>query len=110
MGRELIDAFDRVDNDNDVRAIIVTGEGLAFCAGADLSSGADIFDRDAQRGHVKRLPDGTADYGDPKVRDSGGQLTVRIFKTSQTYYSCGERAGRWHGRDHVACDEHPHRV
>ena len=58
MQQELIDAFDRADRDDDVRAVIVTGAGRAFCAGADLSSGADTFDRDARRGPVRRLPDG----------------------------------------------------
>lgn len=80
MERELIDAFDRVDHDNDVRAIIVTGEGRAFCAGADLSAGAGTFDYDARRGPVKRLPDGAVDYSDPMVSDSGGKLTLRIFR------------------------------
>ena len=40
MMMEMIDAFDRADADDDVRAIIVTGEGKAFCAGADLSAGS----------------------------------------------------------------------
>ena len=80
MQKELIDAFDRADQDDDVRAIIVTGAGRAFCAGADLSSGADTFDRDAKRGPVKRLADGKVDYSDPNVRDGGGQVTLRIFK------------------------------
>ena len=44
MGRELIEAFDRADADDDVRAIIVTGEGRGFCAGADLGGGGDTFD------------------------------------------------------------------
>ena len=55
MQQELIDAFDAADKDDNVRAIIVTGAGRGFCAGADLSSGADTFDRDARRGPVKRL-------------------------------------------------------
>ena len=80
MMRELIEAFDAADKDDDIRAIIVTGAGRAFCAGADLSSGANTFDRDAQRGPVKRLPDGRVDYSDPNARDGGGQLTLRIFK------------------------------
>jgi enoyl-CoA hydratase/carnithine racemase len=80
MMRELIEAFDTADSDDDIRAIIVTGAGRAFCAGADLSSGADTFDRDAQRGLVKRLADGRVDYSDPNTRDGGGQLTLRIFK------------------------------
>ena len=38
MGRELIEAFDRADADDDVRVIIVTGEGRGFCAGCRLGS------------------------------------------------------------------------
>ena len=80
MQQELIDAFDAADKDDDIRAIIVTGAGRGFCAGADLSSGANTFDRDARRGPVKRLADGKVDYSDPQVRDGGGQVTLRIFK------------------------------
>ncbi len=40
MMNELIDAFDKADADDNVRAIIVTGAGRGFCAGADLSSGS----------------------------------------------------------------------
>ena len=80
MQQELIDAFDAADKDDNVRAIIVTGAGRGFCAGADLSSGANTFDRDARRGPVKRLADGKVDYSDAQVRDGGGQVTLRIFK------------------------------
>ena len=80
MQKELIDAFDQADKDDNIRAIIVTGAGRGFCAGADLSSGADTFDRDARRGPVKRLANGSVDYSDPNVRDGGGQVTLRIFK------------------------------
>ena len=81
MQQELIDAFDAADADDNVRAIIVTGEGRGFCAGADLSAGADTFDRDARRGPVRRLASGQVDYSDPQVRDGGGQVTLRIFKS-----------------------------
>ena len=80
MMNELIDAFDKADTDDNVRAIIVTGEGRAFCAGADLSSGGDTFDRDAKRGPARRLANGDVDYSDPGIRDGGGQVTLRIFK------------------------------
>jgi enoyl-CoA hydratase/carnithine racemase len=43
MGRELAQAFDQADSDDAVRVIIVTGAGRAFCAGADISGGADSF-------------------------------------------------------------------
>ncbi|MDI3567177.1 crotonase/enoyl-CoA hydratase family protein [Bradyrhizobium sp. Arg816] len=79
MARELIDAFNRADTDDDVGAIIVTGKGRAFCAGADLSSGGDAFDVGAHREHVSQS-DGTVDYSDPNLRDIGGELTLRIFK------------------------------
>ena len=81
MQAEMIDAFDRSDKDDDIRVVIVTGAGRGFCAGADLSSGADTFDRDAKRGPVKRLDNGDIDYSDPQVRDGGGQVTLRIFKS-----------------------------
>jgi enoyl-CoA hydratase/carnithine racemase len=67
MGRELIEAFDRADADDDVRAIIVTGEGRGFCAGADLAGGGDTFDwRDRQE-------------ADEIPRDLGGRVALRIF-------------------------------
>src|SRR5712672_1501714 len=56
MMMELIDAFDQADADDDVRAVIVTGAGRGFCAGADLSGGGATFDTDAQG--AKREPTG----------------------------------------------------
>jgi enoyl-CoA hydratase/carnithine racemase len=71
MGRELIEAFDRADADDDVRAIIVTGEGRGFCAGADLAAGGSTFDwRDRQK--VDEIP-----------RDGGGQVALRIFELTK---------------------------
>src|SRR4051795_3942066 len=67
MADELIAAFDRADADDDVRVVIVTGAGRAFCAGADLEAGAETF---AWSGHE----DAGAAPPDP-----GGQLTLRIF-------------------------------
>src|SRR3954464_42859 len=67
MKDELIAAFDQADADDEVRAVIVTGEGRGFCAGADLQSGGETFDYRA-RGVADEVP-----------RDGGGQVTLRIF-------------------------------
>lgn len=50
MGAEITDAFQRADADDDVRAVIVTGSGRAFCAGADVSGGAASFDTSGKHG------------------------------------------------------------
>jgi enoyl-CoA hydratase/carnithine racemase len=71
MRQEFIEAFDRADEDDDVRAIIVTGEGRGFCAGADLTSGADTFDREGGGNTID------------EHRDSGGLLTLRIFESKK---------------------------
>ena len=81
MIRELIDAFDTADADDAVRAIIVTGAGRAFCAGADLSGGGRTFDREARadRPPVPNGPDGKPDLSHDSARDGGGRITLRIF-------------------------------
>lgn len=78
MMAEMIGAFDRVDADDDVRAVIVTGEGRAFCAGADLSAGAEGFITEG--GEDLLNDDGTFNYGASAARDGGGRLTLRIFR------------------------------
>jgi enoyl-CoA hydratase/carnithine racemase len=67
MMNELIAAFDASDADDDVRAVIVTGEGRGFCAGADLASGGETFDYRA-RGVTDEVP-----------RDGGGRVVLRIY-------------------------------
>src|SRR5689334_24867264 len=67
MMSEMIDAFDKADADDNVRAVIVTGAARGFCAGAELSPGANTFDRDARRGPLKRGADGNVHYSDPQV-------------------------------------------
>nr|WP_314437244.1 crotonase/enoyl-CoA hydratase family protein [uncultured Brevundimonas sp.] len=77
---ELIKAFDVTDADDEVRAVIVTGAGRAFCAGADLSGGKDIFDKSTRAGNPQR-PDGTFDYDLETARDGGGLLALRIYRS-----------------------------
>ena len=69
MGQELITAFDAADADAAVRAIIVTGAGRGFCAGADLAAGGETFDF-RRRGETDAVP-----------RDGGGRFTLRVFES-----------------------------
>jgi enoyl-CoA hydratase/carnithine racemase len=85
MLTEMVDALDRADADDGIRAIIVTGAGRAFCAGADLSAGGRTFDYEAraERLGYKTSPiaaDGTVDWSHEGVRDGGGRLTLRLFQ------------------------------
>ncbi len=73
MMNEIIAAFDEIDADDDVRAVVVTGSGRAFCAGADLSSGGDTF---AKGGSDVQTPVGVP-------RDGGGLTTLRIFESTK---------------------------
>jgi len=81
MIREFIDAIDVADADDAARAVIVTGAGRAFCAGADLSTGARTFDREARadRPPVPDGPDGKPDLSHDNARDGGGRMTLRLF-------------------------------
>lgn len=95
MLKEMIDAFDRADADDEIRAIIVTGSGdRAFCAGADLSAGADTFNyealskqpveeganpsREGAEGAISA--DGSINWSHAAVRDGGGKLSLRIYQ------------------------------
>lgn len=73
MMAELIDAFDRIDADDEVRAVVVTGEGRGFCAGAELGdAGGDTFDAGARGRDPERVN-----------RDGGGQVSLRIFESTK---------------------------
>jgi enoyl-CoA hydratase/carnithine racemase len=73
MRHSLLAAFDQADADDDVRAVIVTGAGRAFCAGADLSKGAETFDYE-KRGELR---------DDGLNRDGGGLVTLRIYASKK---------------------------
>jgi enoyl-CoA hydratase/carnithine racemase len=81
MMDEMIDAFNRSDADDNVRAVIITGAGRGFCAGADLSQGAKTFDYDqrSDRQSVGRGPD--INWSDERIRDGGGRVSLRIFES-----------------------------
>ncbi len=79
MMDEMLDVLDRIDADDAVRAVIVTGAGRAFCAGADLSAGADAFVLEGDGDPVLRA-DGTLNYASEAARDGGGRVTLRLFK------------------------------
>jgi len=76
MMKDMIAAFDLTDADDAVGAVIVTGAGRGFCAGADLSGGAQTFDYDARGGEDK-----AARTREGAQRDGGGLLTLRIYES-----------------------------
>ena len=73
MRGELIDAFDRTDADDEVRAVVVTGRGRAFCAGADLSGGAGTFNAEQRQ----RAGTASMETIDGVPRDGGGTVSLR---------------------------------
>jgi enoyl-CoA hydratase/carnithine racemase len=81
---EMIKAFDMADADDNVRAVVVTGAGRGFCAGADLSAGAKTFDYAARGDRPEKagVPEknGQPDWSHEGVRDGGGRVTLRIFE------------------------------
>lgn len=79
MAEELERTFTEVNDDDSIRAVIVTGSGRAFCAGMDLSGSGNVFGLDESKS--PSLAD-MADLDDPelvRVRDTGGRLTLAIY-------------------------------
>ncbi len=75
MIRDLLAAFDVTDRNDDVRAVVVTGAGRAFCAGADLGSGGDTFN------YEKRANEAAEAEAVGGQRDGGGIVALRIFES-----------------------------
>jgi enoyl-CoA hydratase/carnithine racemase len=81
MADELIEAFNRASDDDEVRAVVVTGEGRAFCAGMDLSASGNVFGlneslKPTMDDMENRLEDPEIIAG---VRDTGGLVTLAIY-------------------------------
>ncbi len=70
MAQELIDIFAEADRDDSVRAVVVTGAGNAFCAGADLTTGETTFDSTMTEGRKVSIS---------QHRDRGGKVALAIF-------------------------------
>ncbi len=85
MANELIDAFGRASADDEVRAIVVTGAGRAFCAGMDLSTGGNVFGLNETLS--PSLQDMTDRLDAPEiiegVRDTGGRVTLAIYECNK---------------------------
>ncbi|MFL1407151.1 crotonase/enoyl-CoA hydratase family protein [Marinobacter sp. M1N3S26] len=77
MREELLALFDETDADDNVKAVVITGAGRGFCAGADLASGGSTFDRNAQSGDLSRESLRVGDV----YRDGGGTNTLRIYES-----------------------------
>ena len=69
MRQEMIDIFTEADRDDRVRAIVVTGAGKAFCAGADLSQGGSTFNYSEQDGEEVSIDE---------HRDGGGRVSLTV--------------------------------
>ena len=81
MANELVDLFVSASENDDVGAIIVTGEGKAFCAGMDLSTEGNVFGLDeTQTPDMAYMTDqlGPIEVSD-RIRDEGGRVTLAIF-------------------------------
>jgi enoyl-CoA hydratase/carnithine racemase len=78
MHQEVIAAFDVADEDPGIRAVIVTGRGRGFCAGADLGGGGETFDITAEQNVIG------GEAVEPEAhRDEGGLVTLRIFNCTK---------------------------
>ena len=73
MQDELIEILDYTDNSDEIKAIIITGNGKAFCAGADLAEGIDTFNYGIEGNKL----------ANPGHLDGGGLVALRIFESKK---------------------------
>lgn len=78
MREEICDALDRADADDDVRVVVFTGSGRAYCAGADLEHGGRTFDPGAHAELAGQPEETPEDF-----RDDGGKLVMRLFRSTK---------------------------
>lgn len=78
MRAEISDALDRADADDDIRVVVFTGTGRAYCAGADLEHGAQTFDASAHAAITGEPEPAAEDF-----RDDGGRLVMRLFRSTK---------------------------
>ncbi len=96
MVHEFCAALDEADGDDEVRAVIVTGAGRAFCAGADMSEGGTTFtktsqpmpstgspsgERSSRSDHAGEVGSSTGSVDNKAARDGGGIVSLRIFRS-----------------------------
>jgi enoyl-CoA hydratase/carnithine racemase len=84
MRQEISDAIDKADVDDDVRGVVFTGHGRAYCAGADLELGADTFNAARHKDARPELA-GTEAFSDmpDDFRDDGGKLVLRLYRSKK---------------------------
>ncbi|MBU3070521.1 crotonase/enoyl-CoA hydratase family protein [Aestuariicella sp. G3-2] len=82
MANELVDAINRASDDDDVRVIVFTGAGKAFCAGMDLTAEGNVFGLNEEL--EPSLEDVEEHYEDPEyisgVRDTGGRVSLALYE------------------------------
>lgn len=74
MMQDLLNLYDHTDADDAVRAVVVTGSGRAFCAGADLGNGGETFDFSKNKREQDIIVNGVR-------RDGGGRVALRTFRS-----------------------------
>ena len=111
MMNEMIDVFTKVNTDDEVGAVIVTGAGRAFCAGADLSGGASTFDATTNPARKERDagPVDSVDWSDERVRDGGGRVTLAIFECLKPVIAAVNGPAVGVGVTMQLADGYPHR-
>ena len=107
MMEEMIDAFDKADEDDDVKAIIVTGAGRGFCAGADLSGGSGTFDQETGTRPTGLRRDGGGLPAQPRcLRHAPADTRLRREPADRVERYAQRSAAEPPRRDHARAGDH----